>query len=269
MKVLPVQLEWLETGGGSVRESPGGTFRLIIPPTTRGYAVAQVDDYRKLPRRRFPWRPPLRLSLRARALHPHPIGTLGFGFWNDPFTFSLGQSGAARRIPAAPQALWFFYGSPPSDMALVPGVPGHGWKASSLDTPTIPSLLLAPIAAGAVALAQVPCLRHWVMRVALRAINADECLLDLDLREWHLYSITWLPEGASFEVDRETVLNVSTPPSGPLGFVAWIDNQYAVASPDGGFRFGILPTEKEQWLEIADLSLMAETSSGDDGDPAS
>ena len=253
MKVLPVQLERLETGGGSVQETPKGNFRLILPPTARGYAVAQVDDYHQLPRRRFPWRPPLRLSLRARASHSHPIGTLGFGFWNDPFTFSLGQSGAARRIPAAPQALWFFYGSPPSDMTLVPGVPGHGWKASSIDTPAIPSLLLVPIAAIAVALTKVPYLRCWVMRAALQTINAAERLLDPSLREWHRYSITWLSEGVTFEVDGEMVLTSSTLPSGPLGFVAWIDNQYAVASPDGGFRFGILPTEEKQWLELSDL----------------
>jgi len=255
MKVLPVQLERLETGGGSVRETPEGAFRLILPPTTRGYAVAQVDDYHQLPRRRFPWRPPLRLSLRARASHPQPIGTLGFGFWNDPFTFSLGQSGAARKIPVSPQALWFFYGSPPSDLALVPGVPGHGWKVSSIDTPAIPSLLLAPIAAGAIALTKVPCLRRWVMRVALQTINAAERLLDPSIREWHRYSITWLSEGVTFEVDGEMVLTSSTLPSGPLGFVAWIDNQYAVASPNGGFRFGILPTEEEQWLELTDLRI--------------
>ena len=255
MKALPVRLERLETGGGSVREIPEGNFRLFLPPTTRGYAVAQVDDYRQLPRRRFPWRPPLRLSLGARASHTHPIGTLGFGFWNDPFTLSLGQSGAASRLPAAPQALWFFYGSPPNDMSLVPGVPGHGWKASSIDTPTIPSLLLAPIAAGAVVLTKIPYLRHWVMRTALQTINAAERLLDPSIGEWHRYSITWLAEIVTFEVDGEMVLASSTLPSGPLGFVAWIDNQYAVASPDGGFGFGLLPTEEEQWLELTDLRL--------------
>jgi hypothetical protein len=140
-------------------------------------------------------------------------------------------------------------------MALVPGVPGHGWKVSSIDTPAIPSLLLAPIAAGAIALTKVPCLRRWVMRVALQTINAAERLLDPSLQEWHLYSITWMSEGVTFEVDGEMVLTSSTLPSGPLGFVAWIDNQYAVASPDGGFRFGILPTEEEQWLELTDLRL--------------
>jgi len=255
MKVLPMQLERLETSGGSVRDTSEGASRLILRPTSRCYAVAQVDDYHQLPRHRFHWRPPLRLSLRARASHPQPIGTLGFGFWNDPFTFSLGQSGAARRIPAAPQALWFFYGSPPSDMAIVPDVPGHGWKASSIDSPTIPSLLLAPIAAGAVVLTKVPCLRRWLMQVALQTINATERLLDPSLWEWHRYSITWLSEDVTFEVDEEMVLTSSAPPSGPLGFVAWIDNQYAVASPDGGFRFGVLPTEEEQWLELTDLRL--------------
>jgi hypothetical protein len=37
--------------------------------------------------------------------------------------------------------------------------------------------------------------------------------------------------------------------------VTWIDNQYAVASPEKGFRFGVIPTSREQWLEISDLEI--------------
>ena len=44
------------------------------------------------------------------------------------------------------------------------------------------------------------------------------------------------------------------PPPGPLGFVAWIDNQYAVATPRGELRFGAL-TCGPQWLELASLSI--------------
>ncbi len=45
------------------------------------------------------------------------------------------------------------------------------------------------------------------------------------------------------------------PPVDPLGFVAWIDNQYAVVSPEQGLRFGTLPLPAEQWMEIADLEI--------------
>ena len=51
-------------------------------------------------------------------------GTAGFGFWNYP----LSLTGAVLRPP---DAIWFFGASQPSNMALVPGMPGWGWKAKS------------------------------------------------------------------------------------------------------------------------------------------
>ncbi len=250
----------LEIGGGKVESTSGGGFRLSIPPVPRGYADAQLDDHRALPRHRFPWHPPLVLRLRARASHPNPLGTLGFGFWNDPFALSLGQGGAARRLPAAPRALWFFYGSPPNDFAFTPGLPGHGWKAASLCAPAIPSLLLAPLAVAAASLAVLPLLRGIVMRAALRSVRAGEALLDARLDEWHEYTLRWESDRATFFVDGSRCLTVASPPPAPLGFVAWIDNQYAVASVAGGFGFGTVKTEEEQWLEIAGLEIRGEGS---------
>jgi hypothetical protein len=93
------------------------------------------------------------------------------------------------------------------------------------------------------------------MRKALKQVNAYESLLAPLLNEWHSYSLTWLPEGATFEVDGEIVLRAPEVPSVPLGFVAWIDNQYAVATPEDGFHFGVLPLKDSQWLEISDLQL--------------
>jgi hypothetical protein len=212
-----------------------------------------LDDYRPLPRSAFPWRPPLRLSLRARAHSAEPLGTLGFGFWNDPFSLSLGQGGAARRIPAAPQAAWFFYGSPPNDMALAEGVPGHGWKASVLRSTRLPSLLLLPGAAAAAALGQLPLIRGPVMRLARRFVRAREKIIEADLHHWHDYRLEWHAERVQFWVDGVLELSSDVAPRPPLGLVIWIDNQYAVASPEGGFRFGTLKTDEEQWLEVEDL----------------
>jgi hypothetical protein len=255
MATQPLALEHLEIGGGSVSANEQAVLRLTIPPTPSRYVDAQVDDYRSLPRQRFPWSPPLHLRLRARASGNKNPGTLGFGFWNDPFTLSLGQGGAARRLPAAPKTLWFFYGSPPNDMALVPDVPGFGWKAACLNSASVPPLILAPLAAGAVALAQIPVIRRPVMHTALRVIKAAERLLEPTLDKWHRYSIIWELKIARFFVDGELVLEAHDPPKSRLGFVAWIDNQYAIASPQDGFRFGVLPVEEEQWLEIAELSV--------------
>jgi hypothetical protein len=191
--------------------------------------------------------------LKARASHVHPLGTLGFGFWNDPFSFSFGQGGATRKLPTAPKAIWFFYGSHPNNLPLASNVPGHGWKAASIDSIDLPALLLTPLAACAFILSKVPLLRGWVMRKALRQVTAFESLLTPLLNEWHSYSLTWLSGEATFEVDGEIVLHAPQVPAGPLGFVAWIDNQYAVATPEDGFRFGFLPLQEAQWLEIGDL----------------
>ncbi len=248
-------MQVLEIGGGRVSASEPDRCRMILPPKQKGYTDAQLDDYRTLPRRKFAWQPPLRLRLRARASHPAPFGTLGFGFWNDPFTLALGQGGAARRLPAAPNALWFFYGSPPNDMALDPAVPGHGWKAASLRSAPVPAPLLAFPAFAAVALAQVKCLRRSIMRTALRFVRAEEQLLKTTLDAWHDYELDWRAGRAAFLVDGAQVHTSENPPSGPLGFVTWIDNQFAVASPQGGFRFGTLATPEEQWLEIEDLTI--------------
>ncbi|MBO0792181.1 MAG: hypothetical protein J2P36_14715, partial [Ktedonobacteraceae bacterium] len=99
------------------------------------YADAQIDDYGQMRRSDFPWRPPLRMEVRARASLPAAKpgkdrflrGTAGFGFWNYPFS-------VRGDILMLPDAVWFFYASPPSNMALVPGVPGWGWKAQVVHT---------------------------------------------------------------------------------------------------------------------------------------
>src|SRR5215470_16049731 len=103
------------------------------------YADAQIDDYGGLPRRRFPWRPPLRLMVQARASGPL-AGTAGFGFWNNPL------SPLREGWPALPSAIWFFHASPPSDMPLARGVPGQGWKAACIDATQPAALAWAPLA---------------------------------------------------------------------------------------------------------------------------
>jgi hypothetical protein len=67
--------------------------------------------------------------------------------------------------------------------------------------------------------------------------------------DWHDYLVEWRQGQVCFLVDGVLVLQVSNPPPGPLGFVAWIDNQYAIATPQGSLRFGTL-TSSAEWLEI-------------------
>ena len=58
-----------------------------------------------------------------------------------------------------------------------------------------------------------------------------------------------------FWIDGIERLRTPAPPDGPLGFVLWIDNQYAIASRDGRFGFGVSPLTEPQWLEVEDLDL--------------
>lgn len=260
----------LEIGGGRVVQQPQrktpppesipGMFPLLdraelhLPPA-KFYADAQLDDTQNLARGSLRWKPPLRFSIRARTSIPDPLGTFGFGFWNDPFSLSLGMGGAARKLPAAPQYAWFFYGSPPLDLPLAEGVPGSGWKAATLAFREMPSLLLAPIAAGGGLLAAFPPTRRWAFRQARRFYQAEERLLGIDPSAWHAYSMEWSLSSVRFFVDGAEVLRSTHPPAPPLGLVLWIDNQYAVASVEKGFGFGVLPLEREQTLELEDARI--------------
>src|SRR5512144_3136865 len=106
------------TSGAQVVRLTSGGWRLEIPAGSAGrYRLAQLDDYSNLPRRAFPWQAPLSLSLRARASQSSLPGTWGFGLWNDPFALSLGFGGE-RRIPALPNAAWFFFASAPNYLSL-------------------------------------------------------------------------------------------------------------------------------------------------------
>lgn len=250
-------------GGGTVGASRS-VLRLAIPASRASvYANAQIDDYDHQPRRAYRWRPPLRLAVRARASAPqHPPappalanpvtiadaaitlrGTAGFGFWNYPFT----PTGA---VLAPPEAVWFFYASPPSNMALVPGVPGWGWKAQVVHARRWGALAALPPALATVAWARLT--GHMAPAAAwVRLLSgAVEAHLAPDLADWHEYVLEWRQEAARFLVDGVVMLTVPDPPRGPLGFVAWIDNQFAVATPRGTLRFGALDTPA-QWLELA------------------
>ncbi len=241
----------VEIGGGQVAHQPAvGQARLQLPASAgRAYADAQLDDYHGRPRSRFPDQPPLRLSLRARASHAAPAGTLGFGWWNDPFTLAGG-------VLAAPNAAWFFYASPPSDMALVDGVPGWGWKAATLNAGRYPGLLLAPAALAAMALAAVPGLGRPVLAAARRVMAAREAALaEVRLTDWHTYDLDWRGAEAVFRVDGLERLRSPVAPRGPLGLVMWMDNQYAVASRAGRFGFGLCAVPEPQWLEIDALTV--------------
>jgi hypothetical protein len=262
-----ISSRWIRTtpNGGTLDVSASG-LRFALPKDTHAdvYSDAQIDDYSALPLSRFPWRPPLHMEVRARASHPaHPAqvlpseqlenqqwlrGTAGFGFWNYPFSLT----GAILRLP---DAIWFFAASPPSNMALAPGSPGWGWKAQVVHSHRPGAALAVAPTAAAVAWARLSHREQAAARWVQRLSGARETALETDLREWHTYTIDWRHDHARFFVDGAETLSVANPPRGPLGFVAWIDNQYAIATPRGQLRFGTLATGPE-WLELESLHIM-------------
>jgi hypothetical protein len=241
-------------GGALLRTTCGLRF---INPLLSGatYCNAQIDDYQGLPRGRFPNRPPLRLSLRARFSHPagELTGTAGFGFWNDPFLMT------ELRMPTLPRALWFFYAAPPSDLRLAVDTPGYGWKAAALDALRLDSLAALPLAALA-----IPAMRNsqlyrrlWPyferkFRIAEQLLDTD--MLDGNMTTWHEYMLDWQSESATFLVDGRVILTAPAP-RGPLGLVIWIDNQYMAVHPRGHLRYGLVAKPETQWMEIDALQL--------------
>jgi hypothetical protein len=256
----PVDLRpWqrMETGGGRLATTDSGLRMVTANTTVSRYANAQIDDYQGRARRAFLWRPPLALVVRARFSHPASRttgdtglrGTAGFGFWNDPFLMT------SARAPAPPRAIWFFYASPPSDIALDCETPGFGWKAATIDALRPRAALLALTAPLAVPLMNIRGIYRTFWPVAQRALSIKEAEVPAEMTAWHTYAIEWGVSEARFRVDGKMLLDCDTPPRGPLGLVIWLDNQYLVATPWGRLRYGLLATPGEQWLEVGGVEI--------------
>ena len=242
-------------------------YRLsILSGFSDSYRLAQLDDYALLSRKRFPHRAPLstslrtglRLSLSARTSSNSIAGTWGFGLWNDPFGLSLGFGGRPFRLPALPNAVWFFGASKENYLSFkdtgrgdpAPTVAANGFLAQTFRAPKFHQWLM-------VAGLALPFSRKLARRLLGKVINDDGVALSVDVTQWHRYKLDWSLKRVSFEVDDAQVFESSVSPNPPLGLVIWIDNQYAAFTPEGKLGMGVLEG-KEAWLEIKDL-VMRET----------
>jgi hypothetical protein len=232
-------------GGACVRD--GSVLRLSTEAASaRVYADAQIDDHQGRGVAGLLRRPPMRLRLRARFSHGAGAlrGTAGFGFWNYPI--------APLRPP---RAIWFFYGSPPGSLPLAAGVPGSGWKAATVDAGRARALMLLPLAPLVVPLLSVPALYRGLYPPIQRAVGVAEALVPAPMTGWHEYVIEWGVRTSRFLVDGRVVLDEAPSPRGPLCFVAWVDNQYLVLTPQGRVRWGLLEVPGRQWLELAEATI--------------
>ncbi|MFW5690932.1 MAG: hypothetical protein ACOCXZ_00410 [Chloroflexota bacterium] len=237
-------------GSGQVHRTGDGTTHLTIPHASAdSYHDAQISTFITPEGFIFRDTPPLTLHVRAYAtgdIH----GTAGFGFWNQPF-------GPNRRFFRLPRAVWFFYGSPPNAMPWALDVPGHGWKCGTIDAANGRFLAMLPLAPPGFLLMRVPRLYRALWPVGQRAMKVSEHLLGERIpAEAHDYTLHWRADGVTFKVDGETVHESPVSPRGPLGFVAWVDNQYAIATPRGRFGFGLLAQPEPASLVLESLAIM-------------
>jgi hypothetical protein len=257
-------LRWgvLQQGQGRVHKSNGALALVNLPTPEQAYSNAQIDDYsyyrvsnadaiNRVPTKSatlFRWRAPLRMRVRARSMG-EMRGTAGFGFWNNPFN----PTGGVYRLP---RATWFFYGSPPNNMALARGVVGWGWKCATFDAINPLFFALLPFAPLGVLLMRVPALYQRLWDVGQRALGVSEHRLgDTIPIETHTYELEWRRDSVTFVVDGATVHQSPYSPRGALGFLAWVDNQYAVVTPQGRFGWGVLPLEREQGMVIEEIQI--------------
>lgn len=240
----------ITTTGQAQVSAETAPLSLSVLPTTSGYSNAQISSYD--PRQRaFHDQAPLRLTLRARSSDPTALrGTAGFGFWNHPFA-------PHERGLRVPQALWFFFASADSNMALAHGVAGNGWKAATFNAQRAAFYALLPAALPGFALMRVQALYDRLWSIGQDALGIREAALPVGmLADWHEYSLTWEAQRVTFRVDGATVLeSTHAIPRGKLGFIAWIDNQYAIVTPQGQFGWGVVNPCPQQTLLLDQIVL--------------
>jgi hypothetical protein len=239
-----------EQGQGTVTQADNSLYLSLPAVADSAYHNAQISDYDK--KRHFNLRPPLKMSVTAHMTVPanELQGTAGFGFWNHPFA-----PGETRLD--VPQALWFFFSSPPSKMALAKDMPDNGWKAATFNAKRWPFFALLPTAPLAIPLMNMEPLYNTLWPLGQKAIGVSELALDGKLlSETHRYTIDWRIDRAIFSVDDTIVLEATQAiPNKALGFVAWLDNQYAIISPKGQFGSGLVDVPQAQALVLHEIEI--------------
>lgn len=245
---------------GRLTETERGWLLSIPVGTARRYRLSQLDDHARIPRSHYPRRPPFQLRLEARVSSATLPGTWGFGLWNDPYGFSFGPGNGFLRLPALPNAAWFFYSSPICYLSFRDDMPANGFLAQTFVSPKLDPLLLPAAAALPFSLKTARRLlsriiREDSVRVGPGAAPFERTAAPVDVTTWHSYGLEWTSLGTCFTVDQTIVLDTPLSPRSPLGIVLWIDNQHAALTPQGKLSFGMESNPEPAWMEIRDLRM--------------
>lgn len=242
----------LTCGGGIIRKK-GYKLQLGFDKATEDlYTDAQLDDYTMYSRRKYPWSPPLKLTVRAKFTFSNKgkgsfQGTAGFGFWNNPFSVN-------GTIYAIPESIWFFYASSRSYMILQRGSKGSGWKAQVVHAIKPINFLYFFPTALFVMISKFTNNRTLALYWIEKFSGTREVELNSTMDEWHTYSLIWQKHKAEFFIDKKKVMETKEPPSAPLGFVIWVDNQFSVISTKGSVKFGKTGSESI-FLEVSLINI--------------
>ena len=192
-----------QTGSASVNrpaQAGGWNYR---PGRHGNYRLAQLDDYARTTTQPLKPRPTLDLPCERPCVRALTCPAHGdFGLWNDPFGLSLGFGGGRPgRLPTLPQTAWFMHASPPNWLSLRDDperIPANGFFAGTFRSAGIPSFLLAP-GLLALPLCAIRPISRFLRRLASRFIHQEGARIDLDVTQWHEYSIQWLQESCCLQ----------------------------------------------------------------------
>jgi len=103
---------------------------------------------------------------------------------------------------------------------------------------------------------RLPGMSKLVFNLAQARIRAHERVLeDVSLTDWHEYRLDWLLREVVFFVDGSEVSRAPNPPTIPLGFVAWVDNNATTMGPGREFDFRRIAVPQRQWMEVAHVQI--------------
>jgi hypothetical protein len=251
----PTNLQSKLTPGAHIGELEKGTLRLQIPAGPEGhYRLAQLDDYSDLPRKSFPWRPGCRIQVQMRASSATIPGTWGIGFWNNPFGLAILTRVEMLRLPDLPEAAWYFFASAHNYLSFRDDLPANGPLAATFQSQHRLKLWLA-LAVPFLPLLAIPPTARKLRKQVSNMVRQASQTLPIDPTIWHNYRLDWQKAQATFQVDGQPLFETKVVPDSPLGFVLWIDNQYAAFHPDGRLRFGTLDNPEPAWIEVRQLTI--------------